>query len=119
MSIDSFQQASGGIWPYIIILIVGFLPTEIWRVIGVVAARRVDPQSEVLIWVQAVATVLVAGVVAKLMVAPSGALATIPATIRFIAIIVGLAAFFLLKRRIFPALLVGEAVLIGLSLLYR
>lgn len=115
--IETLQHATGGLWPYLVIVVIGFLPTEIWRVIGVFAGRNLSETSEVMVWVRLVATALVAGVVAKLLLYPSGALAILPLAGRIGALAAGVAAFFLLRRSVLGGLIVGEAVLIGAALL--
>ena len=72
------EHASGGLWPYLVIILFGFLPSEIWRWLAVFLGRGIDENSEILVWVRAVASALLAGVVAKLILTPTGALATIP-----------------------------------------
>ena len=44
------------LWPYIVLIIVGFLPSEIWRMLGVILARGLDDRSQIIVWVRAVAT---------------------------------------------------------------
>ena len=72
------MSATSELWPYLVLVLVGFLPTEVWRMLGLVAARGIDEESELLIWVRAVAVAVLAGVIAKLVVLPPGALATVP-----------------------------------------
>jgi hypothetical protein len=100
-------------WPYFVLMIVGFLPNEVWRVLGLVFARGLDEDSQVILWVRGVATAILAGVVAKLIVAPSGALLTVPLGVRVAAAAAGLIAFLLIRRSVFAGVLVGEAVLIA------
>ena len=83
-----------GIWPYIFIAIAGWLATDLWRWLGVLAGSRLDERSEMLTWVKAVATALVAAVIAKLIVYPTGTLETSPLWLRLAAVAVGGAAFF-------------------------
>jgi hypothetical protein len=101
------------LWPYLVLILVGFLPNEIWRVLGLVFARGLDEDSQVILWVRGVATAILAGVVAKLIVAPSGALLTVPLGVRVAAAAAGLIAFLLIRRSVFAGVLVGEAVLIA------
>ena len=61
--------------PYLVLLLVGFLPNEIWRLLGVWSARGIDEDSELIVWVRAVATAVLAAVIAKLTLVPPGALA--------------------------------------------
>jgi hypothetical protein len=103
----------GPLWPYLALLLFAVLPTEIWRWLAVVFARRIDADSPALDWVRAVATALLAGVVAKLIVSPPGALAAAPLAVRIGALLVTLAIILPRRRMIIPAVLAGEATLIG------
>ncbi len=105
----------GPLWPYLALVVFGFLPSEIWRVLGVFLARGIRDDSEILAWVRAVATTLLAGVVAKLLVSPSGALAAAPLWGRFGALAIGVAGFFLLRRSVIAGVALGEAALVGLA----
>ena len=49
---------------YLALLLVGFLPSEIWRWLGVLLGRGLDEDSEIVLWVRAVATALVLGALA-------------------------------------------------------
>ena len=103
--------------PYLVLIFVGFLPNEVWRFLGLVLARRLDEGAEVLIWVRAVATAILAGVVGKLIFFPAGALATVPLSVRLGAAVVGFAAYFLIRRSVFAGVAAGEAALIAGALL--
>jgi hypothetical protein len=99
------------------VILVGFLPSEIWRVMGVFLSRKMDEQSEILVWVRMVATALLAGIVAKIVLAPSGALAAIPLIGRCASLVVGLAGYFLLRRSVFAGVLFGEVSILAMALL--
>ncbi len=103
----------GPLWPYLSLLLFAFLPTEIWRWLAVIFARGIKPDSPVLEWVRAVATALLAGIVAKLAVSPPGALAAAPAFVRFGALALVAAVILFDRRRIMLAVLAGEAALIA------
>lgn len=105
----------GAHWPYLALLLFAFLPTEIWRWLAVAFARRVDADSPWLDWVRAVATALLAGVVAKLIVSPPGVLAAMPLPLRLVALGVTLAIMLADKRKVLLAVLAGEAVLVGVG----
>ena len=110
----------GEFWPYLVLIFVGFPPNEIWRLLGLVLARRLHEDAEVLIWVRAVATAILAGVIGKLIFFPAGALASVPLSVRIGAIILGLLAFVLIRRSVFAGVVAGEAALIaGAMLLSR
>ncbi len=96
-------------WPYLLLIVVGFLPSEIWRVLGVFLSRGLSDNAEILVWVRAVATTLLAGVVAKLLLTPGGALAAVPVEGRFAALALGVAAFFLFRRSVVAGVGLGQA----------
>ncbi|POR55486.1 AzlD domain-containing protein [Bosea psychrotolerans] len=103
----------GAYWPYLALLLFAVLPTEIWRWLAVAFARRIPPESPVLEWVRSVATALLAGVVAKLIIVPPGALAAAPLGLRIGALAVALAIMLFDRRRVMLAVLAGEATLIA------
>ena len=98
---------------YLILILVGFLPSEIWRWLGMVLGRGLDEESEIVLWVRGVATALIAAVVARIVFIPPGALASVPLSVRFAALAVGFLAFLLIRRSAFAGVLVGEAVLVA------
>ena len=104
-------------WPYLVLIFVGFLPNEIWRLLGLVLARRLNEGTEVLVWVRAVATAILAGVIGKLIFFPAGALTGVPLSVRIGALVLGLLAFALIRRSVFAGVLVGEAALIAGAML--
>lgn len=101
-----------GLWGYLVLILVGFLPSDIWRMLGVVVGRSIDEESELLVWVRAVATAVLAGVIAKIVFFPPGALTNIPLPVRLAAIGCGFVGFLLARRSVFAGLAIGEAVLI-------
>jgi Branched-chain amino acid transport protein (AzlD) len=102
----------GGLWGYFVLILVGFLPCDLWRMLGVAVARGLDEESEMLIWVRAVATAVLAGVIAKLVFFPPGSLAGVPLSARLAAIACGYAAFWLARRSVFAGVATGEAALL-------
>jgi branched-subunit amino acid transport protein len=106
------MSTTGDLWPYLIMIFVGFLPNEIWRMFGLVMARNIDEGSELLIWVRAVATAVLAGVIAKILFFPPGALAGVTLSARLLAIGCGLAAYWLARRSVFAGVATGVMVLI-------
>jgi hypothetical protein len=104
-------------WPYLFILLAGWLPTDMWRFIGVFIGGRVREDSQALVAVRAVATALVAGVIAQLILYPSGVLADSPVVLRIGAAAAGFLAYLTLGRRVIVSVIVGEIVLLaGLQL---
>ena len=105
-------------WPYVFVLLAGYVPTDIWRHLGVVLAGDLGEDSPVLVWVRAVATSLVAAVIAKLILFPSGALAGSPLVLRLAAAATGFAVFMAARQNVALGVLAAEAVLIGGWLVY-
>lgn len=106
-------EAASWWWPYAVILIAGWLPTDIWRYLGVLLAGKLKEDSEILVWVRCVATALVAGVIARLLLFPTGALADSPVFLRIAAIAIGFVAFKLARERVLIGIAAAEVVLIG------
>ncbi|WP_295850509.1 AzlD domain-containing protein [Tardiphaga sp.] len=97
----------------IVLLLAGFLPNEVWRWLGLWLGGGVDEQSELLVWVRAVATAILAGVIAQILVVPPGALASIPPELRYGAVAVGVAVFMATRRSILFGVVSGETVMIA------
>ena len=103
-----------GDWHALLLLVVaGFLPNEVWRMVGLWFVSGIDEGSEVLVWVRAVATAILAGVIAQILVQPPGALASIPDALRYGAVVAGFAVFLFTKRSIFAGVACGEIVMVA------
>ena len=100
------------LWPFLVLILVGYLPNEIWRLLGLVLARGLNEDSEVVIWSRAVATAILAGVIAKLILFSTGALDSIPLPVRVGAAVCGFIAFLAVKRSVFAGVIAGEAALL-------
>jgi hypothetical protein len=101
--------------PYLVLIIVGFLPNEIWRMIGLVVSRGIDENSEIIVWVRAVATAILTGFVGKVVIFAPGSLGSVPLWIRLAAVIVGMLAFFVLGRSVLAAVATGTiAIAVGM-----
>jgi branched-subunit amino acid transport protein len=97
----------------LVLIIAGFLPNEVWRMLGLWLGGGVDEGSELLVWVRAVATAILAGVIAQILVQPPGALAGVPDWLRYCAVAAGFAVFMLTRRSIFAGVVAGEVVLVA------
>lgn len=109
--IAELQAASGGLWPYLVVFFIGFLPTEIWRMLAVWMSRDLDENSDLLLWVRLVASALLAAVVAKMVIAPTGAMQIVPLWGRVGSLLVGLVTLMLTKRNVIAAVVMGEVVI--------
>ncbi len=103
-----------GDWHALVVLFVaGVIPNQIWRMLGVVFGAGINEGSELLVWVRAVATAILAGVIAQIVVQPPGALASVPDIVRYSAVIAGFLTFISIRKSIFAGVLCGEIVLIS------
>ena len=96
-----------------VLLLAGVLPNEVWRMLGLWLGGGVDEGSELLVWVRAVATAILAGVIAQILVSPPGALASVPGFLRYGAVAGGFAVFIVTRRSIFAGVVCGEIVMLA------
>src|SRR5450756_479038 len=97
----------------VILLIAGVLPNQIWRMLGLMLGSGMDEGSELLVWVRAVATAILAGVIAQILVQPPGALASVPDWLRYAAVATGFAAFIVLGRSTLIGVVCGELLMLA------
>lgn len=100
-------------WPFVFILAAGWLPTAIWRYLGVYFAGNIDENAEILVFIRALATALVAAVIAKLVLYPEGALALSPLALRLTCVAAGFATYWFARRSVFVGVLVAEALFVS------
>ena len=96
-----------------VLLVAGVIPNQIWRMLGLWFGGGLDEGSEVLVWVRAVATAILAGVIAQIVVQPPGALASVPDALRYGAVVAGFIVFTLTRRSIFAGVVTGELVMLA------
>lgn len=108
----TFTSIDAPWWPAVYILIAGFVANDIWRILGVVFSGRMREDSEIFGFVKAVATALVAGVIAELILFPGGSLARAPLWLRVGAAVIGFAAYRLGSNRILVGVVAGEVVFV-------
>ena len=95
----------------------GFVATYLWRALAVIAVTRIDPESDFLLWVRAVSTALVAALVMRMIIAPSGVLLTIAIEYRFAAVVIGIGVFYAASRSTQLATFTTVIALISLHVL--
>ena len=105
--------------PWVALIFLGVIPSEIWRMLAIFASRGLDERSPILRWVRAVATALLAGIVGRLLFTPGGALVAIPLAGRIGAMALGLLVFWATRRSVFAAVVCAEAALIATGYLVR
>ena len=114
----NFDAIDAAWWPYLFILLAGSLPTQIWRWLGVTFAGNLREDSEWILLARAVANALVAGVIMRLFLFPSGALVDVPVWVRFTAVAIAAGLYFGLYRNLMLAVFAGGASLVGLATLF-
>ena len=103
-----------GDWHALAVLFVaGVIPNQVWRMLGLWFGGSLDEGSEILVWVRAVATAILAGVIAQIVVDPPGALASVPDGLRYGAVAAGVIVFALTRRSIFAGVVTGELVMLA------
>ncbi|WP_375459563.1 AzlD domain-containing protein [uncultured Enterovirga sp.] len=102
------------LWPYLVVLMVGALPNEVFRSAAVFLSRGLEEREEALQWIRIVALTLLAAVVSKILIMPPAALATVPLWVSVAAVAAGV-AFFRIRPSLFLAILFGEALFVLLA----
>ena len=101
-----------------LIIIAAALPTEIWRWLGLAIGWRINPRSEILLFVRAAATGIIAAFVAHAIFFPTGLLAKTPIALRIAALAGGLVAFTAFRGHVLIGVGAGVAVLLGGQVLF-
>ena len=87
--------------------------TYLWRGPAVLIAAGIDPRGTAFTWISCVAYAIIAGVVARMLVMPTGALAETAVAERAVGSVAALGAFFWLTRRnLFVGVLAGALALL-------
>jgi hypothetical protein len=102
-----------GAAPIVYILVAGIAATAVWRLIGLFLSVGVSEESAWLEWVKAVSTALIAGLIARTVLFPPGALADVSPAIRVGAFALGIAVFFAARRHMGLGILCAAAALIA------
>lgn len=96
-------------------VVVGSLGTYAWRALGVVLAGRIEPGGDAFRWITCVAYAMIAGLVARIIVLPTGPLAASLFWHRLAACLIGLTIYRVLRGNVFIAVGTGAASLAALS----
>ncbi len=108
-----------GEWaPYAMLILVGYLPNEAWRMLGVVLARGLNEDSQIIVFARAVATAILTGVVGKLVIFAPGALASVSVTVRIGASAPGLVAYLAARRSVLAGVDVATHALMAGMLIF-
>jgi hypothetical protein len=105
-----------GLGGFAVLFGAGFLVSEMWRWLGLLVGNRLDVTGELFRWVRAVATALVACMVARMLLFPAGALADISLVVRLGAFAGGFLFYFAVLRSLIAGVAGGTALLIAAQL---
>ncbi len=81
-----------------LVIFISILATYMWRFLGIVIASHMHPDGALSRWFACVAYAVLAGLVARMIILPEGALADAPLIDKLIALGIGFVVFFLVKR---------------------
>jgi branched-subunit amino acid transport protein len=95
-------------------LLLGIAATYVWRLGGVLISGRLDADGEVFRWFYCVAYALLAGLIARMVVLPAGVLTETHLVDRLAALAVAVVLFFVLKRNLLAATLIGATAFVVL-----
>jgi membrane associated rhomboid family serine protease len=112
------MSALGDLAPYAMLILVGYLPNEVWRVLGVVLARGLNEDSQIIVFARAVATAILTGVVGKLVIFAPGALAGVSLTVRLGATALGLVAYLLARQSVLAGVVAATLAMMAGTLLF-
>lgn len=104
----SFHALDAWWWPWLFLAVAGWFANDVWRLLGVAFSGRLTEESPLFAYVKAVATALVAGVIAGLILDPGGDLAATSLALRIGAVACGFAAFRLAADSVGIGVVVGE-----------
>jgi branched-subunit amino acid transport protein len=91
--------------------------TYLWRGVGVLLSGRIRVESELFVWVTCVAYAMVAGLIVRIIVMPSGLLAQSLLADRLIACALALAAFHATRKNLFVGVITGVAAIVAAAYL--
>lgn len=98
------------------VVLVAVAATFVWRALGAVLVGRVDPEGAVVRWFALTSYALLAALVVRLLILPTGSLDQLPLWIRLGAMAATLAVWWLSRRSVLPAVLAGSACIVAAGL---
>lgn len=108
----SAALAEPGVWWPTLLILVGAAATYVWRALGVALSGRIDPRGALFQWIACIAYGLLAALVARMIIAPTGPLALTPMTDRVAAAMIAFAVYFISRRNMLLGVGVGAGGLI-------
>lgn len=104
------MPATADLWP---LMLACGAATYLWRGLGVLLSGRLEPRSALFEWVACVAYALIAGLIARIIVMPSGLLAQTAMADRLLACAAAFMAYRLARGNMFVGLICGLTFFMG------
>ena len=98
------------LWPWLVVL-TGAVVTYLPRALGVALSGRIDADSRLFEWIACVAYAILAALVARMIVLPTGPLAETHLATRLLGVAAAVAVFYLARRELLSGCLAGIATL--------
>lgn len=98
-----------------IVLMLCIFGTLIWRVLGVAVASYIDISGDLFQWFNCVAYAMLAGLISRIILIPSGTLATTPLFDRATAVAIGFIIFIIFTRNIFWGTATAFLIFLGFT----
>ena len=98
-----------------LLIAAGGAATYLWRGLGVLLSGRVNGEGELFRWAVCVALAMIAGLIARIVLMPTGMLAATLTGDRLLACAAALAAFYAARRNLFIGVSVGAGLLAALN----
>lgn len=105
---------------FTLLVLVCAAATYLWRGFGVALARGLNVDGELFRWVSCVAFAMIAGLMSRIILMPTGALASTGLPERLIATACALLAYFVLTRRnLFVGVTAGALAMVALEAVWK
>ncbi len=101
-------------WLWLIVLACG-LATFVWRGLGVLVVRRIDPEGPFFRWVACVSYAMVAGLIFRMLMMPESDLAQVNLPLRLAALVIAFAAYYVSGRRLVAGVLAGSTSIAAMA----
>jgi len=103
---------SASLW---FLVIAAILATYLWRFLGALFSKRIDPEGIVFQWITCVSYAMLAGLISRMVLLPVGPLEEVALWIRVVSLIAGLTVFFLAGKQLLIGVGAGLSVFVALT----
>ena len=102
----NFLTENSDLLPWVMLLIAS-LGIFVWRILGLVLSKKIDKDSLLAKWINAVAFAMTTGLMIRIIIFPTGALAETQILDRLIPFLIGVLTFLFFSQKPIVGLLVG------------